>query len=499
MEDRVAALLALAPSFARPANRPEAWVALARVVGCESIMFFTRDPELDVLLPAPGLPQTLHGAGEWRAFIDRCTREGTRTGYVPMQGGGTRPACCLPIANSSVAVLLGTGAENAAGEAAVPLLELLAALFDAERHAAAEAARAAAAAIAVERSAALTRTVQSMRERLEASLRVAEAARSRAAESEAAAQALAEELHVQASQLEEQAVELELLNEDLAERTREAESARAAAEVANRAKSEFLANMSHELRTPINAIMGYTEILQMGIAGDVSHAQRTHLDRVRATSRHLLTLINDLLDTAKIEAGQMSVRHDRAPIKIAVNDAMGLLAVEAADRGIVVLEDCSEEITYCGDEDRVRQIVINLRSNAIKFTEAGGRVELRASERAEATEPTAASDGGPWMCLEVEDSGIGMTAEELEKIFRPFVQADSGRTRVTGGTGLGLTISRQLARLMGGDLVARSQPGKGSCFTLWLPAGEARAGSIDDTIRVSASSSRRTSAHETLA
>lgn len=489
MGDRAAALLALAPSFASPLDRTEAWGALARVVGCESIMFFTRDPELGVLLPAPGLPQTVNRIGEWRAFIDRCTREGACTGSVPVQGRGTRPARCLIIDTSSAAVLIGTGADNAAGEAAVPLLQLLAALFDAERHAAAEAARAAAATVAVERSAALTRTVQSMRDRLEASLREAEAARREATESEAAAQSLAGELRSQAMQLEEQALELKLLNEDLADRTQEAERARAAADVANRAKSEFLANMSHELRTPINAIMGYTEILQMGIVGDVSDTQRMHLDRVRATSRHLLTLINDLLDMAKIEAGQMSVRQDRASISDAVSDALGLLAVEAADRGIVVQEDCSGEIRYWGDEDRVRQIVINLLSNAIKFTEPGGRVELRASQRPVAAAATAVNGAGPWMCLEVEDTGIGMSAEELEKVFRPFVQGDSGRTRVTGGTGLGLTISRQLARIMGGDLIARSEPAQGSCFTLWLPAGEARTGPVDDTIRVAANTS----------
>jgi signal transduction histidine kinase len=487
MEDRAAALLALAPAFARPPDRPAAWGALARLLGCDAVMFFTRDPELGVLLPAPGLPQTLRAAGEWRAFVDSCVNDGVLSGAVPAAAGGIQPARCIAIDAGAAAVLVGAGAEAAEGEAAVPLLRLLAALFDAERQAAAEAARAAAAGLAVERSAALTRTVQSMRDRLEASLRLAEAARSEAAQSEAAAQSLAEELRAQATQLEEQAAELELMNEDLSDRTMEAEREKAAAEVANRAKSEFLANMSHELRTPINAIMGYTEILQMGIGGAISEEQRMHLDRVRASSRHLLTLINDLLDTAKIEAGQLTVRQERGRVADAVSDALGLLAVEAADRGIVVEEDCPKQVTYCGDEDRVRQIVINLLSNAIKFTEAGGRVKVRASEVAVAAEAAGVSGNGPWMCLEVADTGIGISADDLAKVFHPFVQADSGRTRVTGGTGLGLTISRQLARLMGGDLIARSQPGQGSCFTLWLPAAEARAGAVDDSLRVSAS------------
>jgi signal transduction histidine kinase len=487
MGDRAAALLALAPSFARPPGRAGAWAALARLLGCDAVMFFTRDPELDVLLPAPGLPQTLHAAGEWRAFIDACVNDGVRVGTVPIAGEGMVPARCIAVDAGSVVVLVGVRAEEADGEAAVPLLTLLAALFDAERQAAAETARAGAAALAVERSAALTQTVQVMRDRLEESLRVAEAARSDAATSEAAAQALAEELRAQATQLEEQALELEMMNQDLSERTLEAERERAAADVANRAKSEFLANMSHELRTPINAIMGYTEILQMGISGVLSREQRMHLDRVRASSRHLLTLINDLLDTAKIEAGELTIRHERARVADAVNDALGLLAVEAADRAIVVEDDCPATVMYCGDEDRVRQIVINLLSNAIKFTESGGRVELRAREVPVADDVAAVSGVGPWMCLQVEDTGIGMSEAELEMVFRPFVQANSGRTRVTGGTGLGLTISRQLARLMGGDLVARSEAGRGSCFSLWLPAAEARAGAVDDSIRVSAS------------
>jgi signal transduction histidine kinase len=487
MDDRAAALLALAPSFARPPDRPDAWAALARAVGCDAVMFFTRDPELDVLLPAPGLPQTLIAAGEWRAFIDRAVRDGTMVGAVPAAGGGTQPGRCIVIHADAVVVLVGPVASTADGEAAVPLLTLLAALFDAERQAAADSARAAAAGLAVDRSAALTRTVQAMRDRLEASLRAAEVARREASENEAAAQSLAEELRAQATQLEEQALELEMLNEDLSLRTQEAERERKAADVANRAKSQFLANMSHELRTPINAIMGYTEIMQMGIGGDLTQEQRMHLERVRASSRHLLTLINDLLDTAKIEAGEMTVRRERGRAADAVRDALGLLAVEATERGIAVVEDCPEHITFCGDEDRVRQIVINLLSNAIKFTEPGGRVELRASERTGTTGSTAADGDGPWLCLEVDDTGIGMSAEELESVFRPFVQADAGRTRVAGGTGLGLTISRQLARLMGGDLVARSEPGRGSCFTLWLPAAEARTGAVDDSIRVGVS------------
>jgi signal transduction histidine kinase len=478
-------LLWLAPSFARAADRASAWEALAQALACDGIVFFTRDPELNVLLPAPGLPQTLHHADAWRAFIDGCRDCGERIGAVPTTEGSAEPARCIFIDGGAVAVLTGSGAAAVDPNTLVPLLTVLKALFDAERRADAEAARAAAAGVAVERARGLTRTVQAMRDRLEASLREAQAAREAASEHAAEAHSLAQEMQAQAAQMEEQALELELLNEDLSDRTVEAERARAAADLANRAKSEFLANMSHELRTPINAIMGYTEIIDLGIAGAVSPEQRVHLERVRASSRHLLTLVNDLLDTAKIEAGHMTVRREPGSIADAVGDAVGLLAVEAGERGVTVEATCPADVGYCGDADRVRQIVINLLSNAIKFTAAGGRVALRASTEAHAPEGVAVSGEGPWMCLQVDDTGIGMSEEEVEKVFRPFVQADSSRTRVAGGTGLGLTISRQLARLMGGDLTARSEPGRGSRFTVWLPAAEARVGTLDASIRVS--------------
>nr|WP_240979027.1 ATP-binding protein [Longimicrobium terrae] len=250
----------------------------------------------------------------------------------------------------------------------------------------------------------------------------------------------------------------------------DARAARAEAETANRSKSEFLATMSHELRTPINAVMGYTELLELGIGGPVTALQRDHLGRIRASSLHLLGLIDDVLDLAKIEAGQMVVAREPASAAHSVAAAIALVEPQAAVRALVVENRCGEEAArFLGDPDRVRQILANLLSNAVKFTPAGGRIAVDCSVEAQPDPGAWLRDQGPWMCIHVQDTGIGIEAGQLERVFRPFVQADAGHTRAHGGTGLGLSISREYARLMGGDLTARSEPGRGSRFTLWLP------------------------------
>jgi PAS domain S-box-containing protein len=270
------------------------------------------------------------------------------------------------------------------------------------------------------------------------------------------------------------------ITQDLTEehqRARAMEHAMATALAASTAKSQFLANTSHELRTPLNAIIGYTELLQMGLAGALGEAQQQYIGRIQATSRHLLSLVNDVLDLAKIEAGQMQTAREPALVRDAVAAALPLVEPQARARRITLANGCVGEAdaAFCGDASRVRQVLANLLSNAVRFTDAGGRVTLTCGVR-ETPPPGAAVAQEPthgWAFVRVEDTGVGIAADQLDRIWDAFVQVEEGRTRTFGGSGLGLTISRHLARLMGGDILVRSEPGLGSAFVLWLPAASA--------------------------
>jgi PAS domain S-box-containing protein len=272
----------------------------------------------------------------------------------------------------------------------------------------------------------------------------------------------------------------------------EADRARAAAEAANRAKSQFLANMSHEIRTPINAIIGYADLMEMELAGPLTPGQCNQVGRIRASGDHLLTLVNDVLDLAKVESGSLKVRSERTSLRASVLEALSLVGPQADARGVTLVEPagCSPGAEYCGDEDRVRQILVNLLSNAVKFTERGGSVKVACHVTGEPDREAHLAAGGRWIRVDVEDTGIGIPPDRLATVFDPFVQVESGYTRKSGGTGLGLTISRQLARLMGGDLSVRSRPGEGSCFTLWIrhapdvQAGATESGWVREAQRV---------------
>jgi PAS domain S-box-containing protein len=256
----------------------------------------------------------------------------------------------------------------------------------------------------------------------------------------------------------------------------EAQAARGAAEEANRAKSVFLATMSHEIRTPINAVIGYADLLDMGIQGALNEGQRGYLARIRASSQHLLGLVNDVLDFAKIEAGEMGFTARRVELRASATEAVAMLMPQADARGVVLREEpCPPGAGYLADPDRVRQILLNLLSNAIKFTRPGGEITVRCAPRADPPRDANPSGLGPWSCIEVRDTGIGIPAEQVARVFEPFTQVDDTHTREAGGTGLGLAISRRFARLMGGELTARSQPGEGSSFSLWLPVAPSEA------------------------
>jgi signal transduction histidine kinase len=246
----------------------------------------------------------------------------------------------------------------------------------------------------------------------------------------------------------------------------EAERARAEAEGANRAKSDFLTVMSHELRTPLNAIAGHVQLVEMGVHGPVNEAQRDALARVERSQRHLLRLINDVLNFARIETGHVEYElADVAATELA-REVLPMIEPQAAAKGlsVEVLGSDGGGPVARADREKAQQVLLNLLSNAVKFTAPGGRIVLE-------TEATADEQGAARRVLvRVRDTGRGIPADKLEHIFEPFVQVDTRLTRAQDGVGLGLAISRDLARGMGGDLTAASVLGEGSVFTLTLPA-----------------------------
>lgn len=286
-------------------------------------------------------------------------------------------------------------------------------------------------------------------------------------------QAQALELELQQNHLQEQASELQAaseelrrMNDELLARTDEADHLRATAEEANRAKSAFLAVMSHELRTPLNAIAGYIEILELGIHGPVTEAQLEALGKIDRSQRHLLRLINEVLNLARIEAGHVEYVREDVPVDELVAGVVPMIEPQMEGKGLVFSVDVAPDLIVCVDRDKAQQILLNLLSNAMKFTPRNGRVSVDA---------VGLSGDEDQLRIRVTDSGVGIASEKLEVIFQPFVQVDASSTRTADGSGLGLAISRDLARGMGGELSVESTPGEGSTFTLMLPLGSAPA------------------------
>jgi signal transduction histidine kinase len=264
---------------------------------------------------------------------------------------------------------------------------------------------------------------------------------------------LHEELQQHATQLEQR----------VARRTAELAVARDRAESADRLKSAFLATMSHELRTPLNSILGFTGIALQGMAGPLNDEQRKQLGMVRDSARHLLALINDVLDISKIEAGELKVHVEPFDLRKVIERAVDSVRPYAESKGLALRATIDPRIgPSVSDTRRVEQILLNLLNNAIKFTERG-EVSLTA---------TAEEDR---VHIAVTDTGMGIAPENIEVVFRPFQQLDSGLSRSHEGTGLGLAICRRLAELLGGEIRATSECGVGSVFTVTLP-GQGKGG-----------------------
>ena len=257
--------------------------------------------------------------------------------------------------------------------------------------------------------------------------------------------------------------------------------ARTEAEAASQAKSDFLALMSHELRTPLNAVIGYADLLDMGLSGTLSPEQRQQISRIAASGRHLLGLVNEVLDLARVEAGRLQLRRGTGQSQATVEAALTLVRPIADSAGVALSVNAASEgpLSYEGDEDRVRQILLNLLNNGVKFTPAGGGVSVISGVTSKPDEHAKLFGTGPWCFFRVEDTGRGIPTDKLATIFEPFVQVEKGHTRSKEGSGLGLTISRRLARLMKGDLTVQSELGKGSAFTLWLPDAAAGARQLE--------------------
>ncbi|MGH3078606.1 MAG: HAMP domain-containing sensor histidine kinase, partial [Gaiellaceae bacterium] len=273
--------------------------------------------------------------------------------------------------------------------------------------------------------------------------------------------ALAEEFNRMAAQLQESYAGLE---HKVEERTRELETTMAELdeksrelEAASLHKSEFLANMSHELRTPLNAVLGFSQVLRDELFGELNERQKGYVDDIHSSGNHLLSLINDVLDLSKVEAGQVELEIAPFSLQEALERGVVMVRERATKDGVrVTLADSPEVDLVAGDERRVRQVIFNLLSNAVKFTPAGGSVDVRAMQ----------VNGE--VRISVADTGPGIAAEDRERIFEEFQQTEAGLEQ-REGTGLGLALSKRLVELHGGRIWVDSELGAGSTFTFTLP------------------------------
>ena len=432
-------ILRLATQLTNPATRRNACDQIASLFGGQALLVFVRDPEIDELLTAPGFPQTLPNRRGWRAFLQACVRHGYHTGNVWLHSAQEAlPAIGVAETDGVVVVVVGAVHISPEMEEFRALLPLVAAAFRGEQQAAIASAQAQLAAESGQHAESLIRALNDAQRQLKN---------------------VNAQLRIQAQELESQAIEMEVQTDALVAANEELREAREAAERANRAKSEFLSTISHELRTPLNAISGYVQLLQIGVHGPLTAAQRETLERVERSQHHLLSLINDVLNLARIEAGGITYDITEVLLNEVVADTITMIDPQLLQKSLMLEIDIDgDPVVVRADRERLDQIVLNLLSNAVKFTEQGS-VKISAGRAEDAANAF----------ISVADTGRGIPREMLDRIFEPFVQIRAGTGRPQEGSGLGLAISRDLAEGMNGVLSVQSTVGVGSCFTVTLP------------------------------
>ena len=470
----VVTILSLIGQLAPVETRARAARALADALGADELLLFLRDPELGVLLPASGFRQTIRGGSDWRAFLEQCVADGSATGRMP---GPVRDADldaqAYRIGSNGVLVLLGGAPVRSKVDEILPLFGLVAAIASCEREMQSFDAKARMATSATAQGEVLARALEHSRDQIRDAL-------TSARESRRLVEEQAEELASTVEELAQSRQELEVTNEELVESNAalqfsvaDAERARANAEDASSAKSGFLAMMSHELRTPLNAIGGYTALLEEGIMGPLVPGQRKYLARIKRSQIHLLALINDVLNFAKSESGTLAFNIVPLELRSVLASVAPLIEPMASARGVEYNYQAPDrDANVLGDRDKIVQVVLNLLTNAVKFTPPKGVVQLQVG-----LTPQSA-------LITVADSGPGIPAEKCGSIFEPFVQLERSFAQDRDGVGLGLSISRELARGMGGDVEVDSVVGRGSTFTFSLPRPEQSTQAVaESTVR----------------